>query len=446
MQLTIENFKSIQKVENFEFRPLNIMAGINSSGKTSLTQCLLLLKQTLTKDFSGILNYNGEYVKAASPVDLVYEKKATDNFHIGLAFLHDDLLKTDSFGELRAYDDRIDSLSLDVTLHINNDISVASISLKTFDDSGESLEEIKVNRLKSGRYKGKYTISRKRKEQGTLREEFKARQYYKVDFINFFPMMAERIDNVDKQELVSFPLMKALRVGMAQFLNHVIYIGPLRVAPVPVLSLTADNFNTVGQDGLYTRFILHKYQSYEVSPGTTLLQATKEWICNRLGLADDICVVRDGTNSYRVRITIEGLEVELYQVGFGLSQVLPIVVQGLMSQPGDYLIVDSPEVHMHPSVQGGLVDFFSFLSKGDVNVLIETHSDHIITRLRRRIAEGELSPSYLKLCFVTHGQQGSNYQEVSIDQQGSFYGYLPKGFYDSQDEDFKEIIKAKYHE
>lgn len=446
MQLTIENFKSIQKVENFEFRPLNIMAGINSSGKTSLTQCLLLLRQTLTKDFSGILNYNGEFVKAASPIDLVYERRATDNFHIGLAFSHDDLLKTDSFRELRDYDNRIVSLSLDVTLHINDKISVARISLKTFDDSGESLDEIKVNQLKSGIYKGRYTISWKSKKQEKVIDLFNAKQRYKVDFMNFFPMMAERINNVDKQELVSFHLMKALRVGMAHFLSHVIYIGPLRVAPVPVLSLTADNFNTVGQDGLYTRFILHKYQSYEVLPGTTLLQAVKEWICNRLGLAEDIRVVRDGTNSYRVRITIEGLEVELYQVGFGLSQVLPIVVQGLMTQPGDYLIVDSPEVHMHPSVQSGLVDFFSFLSKRGVYVLIETHSDHIITRLRRRIAEGELIPSKLKLCFVTHGRLGSNYQEVSIDQQGSFYGYLPKGFYDSQDEDFKEIIKAKYHE
>lgn len=163
-------------------------------------------------------------------------------------------------------------------------------------------------------------------------------------------------------------------------------------------------------------------------------------------LAQNIKVTRDSTNSYRVKVVFDNQNVDLYQVGFGLSQILPIVVQGLMTKKGGIFFVDSPEVHLHPSVQSSLVDFFSYLSKRGVCVLIETHSDHIITRIRRRIAERKINIEDLKICFVTHEAQGSEYQELSINDKGTFYQSLPKGFYDTLDEDFKEIIKAKFHE
>lgn len=446
MIITIENFKSIQKLENFEFKPLNFLAGINSSGKTSLTQCIMLLKQTLTRNFAGILNFNGEYVKAITPIELVYGKKATDNFHIGLKLSKEELVKVDAFKELESYDYQVDSLSLDVVLHINENVSVRKIILVTRNNQNSIRDDITVRQLQRGNYKGYYSIKWLDNKGKTSINVTKERDYYKVDFLNFFPTIAEKIENGIGGELISMTLMKAMRESLITYFDNFIYIGPLRAAPVPVLSLSNDNFKTVGKDGLYTRFILHKYKKQPVTHNLNLAEATKKWICIKFGLADDIRVDKDGTNSYRVRIVNEGLEVELYHMGFGLSQILPIVVQGLLVRSGGYFFVDSPEVHMHPSVQSGLVDFFVCLASRGVNVIIETHSDHIITRLRRRIAEQVIKMGDLKLCFVTNSQQGSNYQEVTVDDKGNFYGYLPKGFCDTQDEDFKEIIKARFHE
>ena len=74
---------------------------------------------------------------------------------------------------------------------------------------------------------------------------------------------------------------------------------------------------------------------------------------------------------------------------------------------------------------------------------METHSDHMITRLRRRIAEN-FSPSEVNLCFVTGTENGSTYQTLGINDQGTFFGGLPEGFMDTQDTDFRKIVEAKF--
>ena len=110
---------------------------------------------------------------------------------------------------------------------------------------------------------------------------------------------------------------------------------------------------------------------------------------------------------------------------------------------GGTLIVDSPEVHMHPSVQADLVDFFIELAKNGRKVVFETHSDHMITRLRRRIAEG-LNPGQVNLCFVMGTESGSTYATLGIDNTGTFFGGLPNKFMNTQDIDFRKIVEAKF--
>lgn len=445
MKITIENFKSIQKLDNFEFKPLNIIAGINSSGKTSLTQCLLIIKQTLNREFAGVLNYKGEYFSVMTPFDLVYGKKSTNNLHIGLTLTKDELIAANAYSDLQSYKENVTELCLDVAFQVNDTIDVRSIQVMLrYNNEYESVKVSKVIRSKEN--KGYYRITNS-SSKNIEHDVVKAGTYFKVEFINFFPTYAQVIKNVNgKLGIMPLPIMKVAREALIHFFGGFNYIGPLRIAPVPILSLTSESFDSVGIKGEYTRFILHKYSEYLVDKNETLSQVTKKWICDVFHLAQNIKVTRDSTNSYRVKVVFDNQNVDLYQVGFGLSQILPIVVQGLMTKKGGIFFVDSPEVHLHPSVQSSLVDFFSYLSKRGVCVLIETHSDHIITRIRRRIAERKINIEDLKICFVTHEAQGSEYQELSINDKGTFYQSLPKGFYDTLDEDFKEIIKAKFHE
>src|SRR5690606_20710680 len=80
-------------------------------------------------------------------------------------------------------------------------------------------------------------------------------------------------------------------------------------------------------------------------------------------------------------------ELDLTSVGFGTSQILPIIVQGLLTPPDGIFIIEQPEVHLHPRVQSQLADFFLALSFVGIQCILETHSEHIINRIRLRIVE-----------------------------------------------------------
>ena len=222
-----------------------------------------------------------------------------------------------------------------------------------------------------------------------------------------------------------------------EYFSKIVYVGPIRVKPEVFEVFTNTPTHYVGIDGKYTRFVLHEYKK-------ELLESTRYWICRRLKLAKDIKVSKDVNNAYRITLeNSNSIHVDLCHMGLGISQILPIIVQGLSVPKNGLFIIDAPEVHMHPYIQSEMVDFFIDLAR-QKNVMIETHSEHIITRIRRRIAEGELKPEDINLCFVENNGYGSQYQTLSINTKGSFYGDMPKGFMNTMDEDFKAIIKAKY--
>mgnify|MGYP003557331192 FL=1 len=207
MKITIENFKSIQKLDNFEFKPLNIIAGINSSGKTSLTQCLLIIKQTLNREFAGVLNYKGEYFSVMTPFDLVYGKKSTNNLHLGLTLTKDELIAANAYSDLQSYKENVTELCLDVAFQVNDTIDVRSIQVMLrYNNEYESVKVSKVIRSKEN--KGYYRITNS-SSKNIEHDVVKAGTYFKVEFINFFPTYAQVIKNVNgKLGIMPLPIMK----------------------------------------------------------------------------------------------------------------------------------------------------------------------------------------------------------------------------------------------
>ena len=193
-------------------------------------------------------------------------------------------------------------------------------------------------------------------------------------------------------------------------------------------------------DGENTRFILDRISKEDKEA----FSIVKEWICDKFHLAHQINVIKDSGKLYRIVVTTdEGVKVDLMHMGFGLSQILPIITQGCISKPGALMIVEDPEVHMHPSIQASMADFFIFLcNERNINVLVETHSDHFITRLRRRVAEKVLPFSKVHLIFVENYDGASEYQTIPMSDSGRLEGVMPKGFMDSLDNDFRAILLA----
>lgn len=140
--------------------------------------------------------------------------------------------------------------------------------------------------------------------------------------------------------------------------------------------------------------------------------------------------------------TVSGLEMQSRDVGIGISQVLPVVVAAL-DPSASLVMIEQPELHIHPSVQVGLGDLLIYsILRYDMNFLIETHSEHLILRLLRRIretSEGGLPPGFppvlpemIGVYYVGRGENGVEIKSLPVDNAGEFTESWPKGFFDER--------------
>lgn len=436
MKFTVKRFKSIFELKEFEFKPLTMLTGINSSGKTSLVQSLLLLKQTLESESKEVLRLDGKYISTENEHDLVSGKGETDQFEFVIELDNEELKLLEGYSETG-----INKLRYRVDFHVNTGVFVSAINADLTHNGHSVGITLTAGADSSVNKKYKIDLKNIKIRRGNTPIDFATP--FVVSFSNFFPQFATGVDNEGEQVTLQLPFIEELMNLMTSYFANIFYVGPLRIKPEPIISYTNGDLKNVGSDGLFTRFVLHNRRDDMVNDKETLLEATRLWICNELQLAESIETINDGTNSYRVVLKNNGLEVDLCHMGLGVSQVLPIIVQGLLVPKGGTLIVDSPEVHMHPSVQADMIDFFVELIRNGRKVIFETHSDHMITRLRRRIAEG-LDPTMVNLCFVTGTESGSTYATLGIDNTGTFFGGLPDKFMNTQDIDFRKIVEAKF--
>jgi predicted ATPase len=142
-----------------------------------------------------------------------------------------------------------------------------------------------------------------------------------------------------------------------------------------------------------------------------------------------------------VRVAPGGPEVSLTDVGFGVSQALPVVVECFYADPGSVLLFEQPEIHLHPSVQSNLADLFieAINSREDgedrrIQLLIESHSEHFLHRLQRRIAEGVLGKEDAALYFCSVGPRGSKLTELELDIFGNITNWPPDFFGDDMED------------
>ena len=134
----------------------------------------------------------------------------------------------------------------------------------------------------------------------------------------------------------------------------------------------------------------------------------------------------------------------LTQVGIGVSQVLPILVMGLLSKSESMLIFEQPEVHLHPKSQVLLGDFFLSMALSNRQCIVESHSEHLVNRLRYRIASSTASNELndlTKIFFVEKTSKGSSFREVKVNEYGAIVDW-PDGFFDQSYNQAQNILLA----
>lgn len=131
-----------------------------------------------------------------------------------------------------------------------------------------------------------------------------------------------------------------------------------------------------------------------------------------------------------------------YNVGFGVSYVLPIVVSGLIAKKGEMLIIENPEAHLHPLGQSNIGKFLSKVAASGVQVILETHSEHVINGIRISSLDGTINNDDIVINFFSKEGGEIVVKPIGVNDAGDLTHY-PRGFFDQQQRDFAEIVKNK---
>ncbi len=136
-------------------------------------------------------------------------------------------------------------------------------------------------------------------------------------------------------------------------------------------------------------------------------------------LATNLKLGSIGEGLYALRVSDSNLKIDvnLADIGFGASQLLPIIVQGIYAPKGSVLLIEQPEIHLHPRIQALLGDFFIDMSRRGKQAIIETHSEHMILRLQRRIAEMKFSSNDLAIYSFEPSKKGTEISKVEMTSE-----------------------------
>jgi predicted ATPase len=151
------------------------------------------------------------------------------------------------------------------------------------------------------------------------------------------------------------------------------------------------------------------------------------------GLFDTVTVRRPlgkkESDPFQIQIRVSGPAFNLVDVGYGVSQVLPILVDSLMGKAKQMFLMQQPEVHLHPKAQAELASFLAHLVKEErKSFVIETHSDYLIDRIRLDIRDGvSLKPEDVVILYFQRGAKGVRIHPIRIDQEGNIVG-APRGY------------------
>ncbi|MFN6565083.1 MAG: AAA family ATPase [Nostoc sp. ChiSLP01] len=363
--LRLINFKPFNN-QLLEFRPLTLLSGLNSAGKSSVLQSLLLLRQSYQQDLlpkTG-LALNGDLVNIGTAQDALYES-AKDN-------------------------------------HISFEII-----------------------LENYQAKWGFNYNRDKKEEDVLNviSEPNDSEIYKSNiFSNYFHyLQAERIGPRSFNEMFDYKVRRLRQIGTTgEYTPHFLYIYGREPIPISNLSYPqAKSMDLIDQAEAWMR---------EVSPGIRLKIDAK----SEMSLVT-IKYFYGDSNLYRAT-----------NVGFGITYTLSIIVAILSSPPGTLILVENPEAHLHPRGQVKMGELLALAASCDIQIVIETHSDHVLNGIRLAVHGGIIPPHYVQLHYLQRQEkQGQTFTKVispHIDRNGRIDRW-PDGFFDEWEKSLDALLE-----
>ena len=409
-ELSVQNFKSWKDTSKLQIAPLTGFFGANSSGKTSLLQTLLMLKQTVERppNWNGIIDFGDDnsLVNLGNFDDLIHGHRRNSPLEFSLSWKFSEKINLPN-------EDEVDTLFFQFTINnVENSVSRASFNYR-------------INEQRFGvDWHGQEVCS----------ISTRSRSWTDTALFRCYGIQGAHSDT---QQLFS-----PLQTRFANLFRSIEYLGPLREYPHRRYAWQGEHSRGVGQYGenmvtaLFSGLIQRR----------SLDEQIPQWL-QRLDLIDSYRLnpVLDTKKDYEflVRKYEGGPEVRLTDVGFGVSQVLPVLVLCYYVPEGSILILEQPEAHLHPKVQSELADLLIEVVKNrKLQIILESHSEHLLIRLMRRIAEEEISADDTAFYFCEMNEGVSEIDRLDVDDYGNITNW-PQNFFGDEMGDLAAKTKAE---
>jgi predicted ATPase len=436
-RLYVENFKSWKKLE-IEFGQVTGLFGTNSSGKSSLLQFLLLLKQTknatdrgLVLDFGG----PGQLVNLGSYKDVIHGHKVSSQLNWKIKWSLPNKANINDPSKKRTEILASGStLVVESIAHWQDHELVSDFLEYRFGGIGFSISPKKVGGTE-------FQLNAKCPEGSDfrfVRNQMRAWALPGPIKTHLFPDQA--ITYYQNAEFLSL-----FGAEYESMMDSIYYLGPLREYPKREYPWSGTRPLDVGLRGERTiEAMLSATARNETRNhgGRTRYKPFQEMIAywlKELKLIHEFKIeeIGSGANFYRavVKRDANSPAASLTDVGFGVSQVLPALVLLYYVPEGSTIIMEQPEIHLHPSVQSGLADVILNVAKvRNLQVIVESHSEHMLRRFQRRVAEESFKSKDIKLYFCNSVGGQSELVDLNLDMFGEILNWPPEFFGDEMTE------------
>lgn len=403
--LSLENFKSIRQLDRMECRPITLLLGPNNAGKTSVLQALLLLKGSLDYP-EAVLSFRNDLVDLGSFRETVTQGRDEEGIAVTLS-------EEKNNGLQWRLSLRVDTMG--GTLRMREcEISI----VQPPDQSHFLYSHPTVSEEPVVEYEGR---------RGTVKGQ---EALEGLRWTSFLPLVL-RSGGFDYLRYMFF---KPLR-----------YIGPLRVYPERSYRLQPPPTPDVGIDGRWAPYLLYKASEEQ-------RRDLLHWLgSERFDLVQDLRA-RDvkGVPDFAVEAKIRERWVNLRDIGFGMSQLLPIVVESILVDTrivsaSILLLLEQPEIHLHPKAQADLGTFIAEMAQKGRRYLIETHSEYLLMRLATEVRRKKLSPDDIAIYFLDPDEHGyTRFRNIPLKEDGRLPppSEWPEGFFDTDIEEADAFLFA----
>ena len=426
MKLFLENVRSFEGWHEIPISPATILLGENSAGKSTLLGMLAVVHQN-GFPFSG--NFFNQFpFEFGGYKTLASGKKGINYFSVGFQTFVPSM-----FERSKNRREKLVSTGLIAAFRENDGLPVASHVFAWMDDVAVNLCEKEFEFLDrqsqislSEKLKVESLVLKESSPQGLLANQLfrllgEKREKHAADAIQ------KRVDRVDEFEYLVHLMMS--RGFMRWDSASAMAFAPMRSRPKRTYDQLSDEFSPEGD---HVPLLLARATDPSNRQAKALHDALRVF-GEYSEMFTDIGVKQLGRGSgdpFQVQVSMGSKKTNLVDVGYGVSQILPLIVDAQRATPNTMLLLQQPEVHLHPKAQAALGSMIKdWVSKSKKTVVVETHSDYLVDRLRLEVKRGHLKPTDIKVFFLEKKGSQTKLHELEIDDQGNVLN-SPDGYRD----------------